>query len=249
MTNDLRPIAAAFLLICVSGSVALAQVHETERVDRTIPFQGGGTLRLKNFSGDIRITGSDTGEVAIHAVRRATRARLDRIKLTIETTGSTIDINANDRAERRDDRDNVVETSFEIRVPRSISLDVHSFSSTIAVDDVEGRHEIHNFSGDVRLTRIRGPVRAKTFSGRLELDAADAGHELDLDTFSGDVELVLPQNAGADIRFNSFSGDIRTSLPITLVSKSRRDVHATLNGGGSDVRVKTFSGDVRLSAP
>jgi DUF4097 and DUF4098 domain-containing protein YvlB len=246
MTNHLRPIAAAFLLVCISGSGALAQVHETEQVDRTIPFQGGGTLRLKNFSGDIRITGSDTGEVTIHAVRRAPRARLDRIKLTIETTGSTIAINANDRPDDRDDRENVVETSFEIRVPRSISLDVHSFSSTITVDDVEGRHQIHNFSGDVRLTRIRGPVRAKTFSGSLQLDAADAGHELDLDTFSGDVELVLPQNAGADIRFNSFSGDIRTSLPITLISKSRRDVHATLNGGGSDVRVKTFSGDVRL---
>ena len=246
MTKRLRPIAAAFLLICASGSSVLAQTHETEQVDRTIPFQGGGTLRLKNFSGDIRITGTDAGEVTIHAVRRATRARLDRIKLTIETSGSTIAINANDRDEDHQGRDNVVETSFEIRVPRSINLDVHSFSSTIAVDDVEGRHNVHNFSGDVRLTRIRGPVQAKTFSGTIRLDAADAGHELDLDTFSGDIELTLPQHAGADIRFNSFSGGIRTDLPITLLSKSKRDVRATLNGGGSDVRVKTFSGDVRL---
>lgn len=246
MTNHLRPIAAALLLVCVAAPGAVAQTRETEQVDRTIPFQGGGTLRLKNFSGDIRITGADAGEVTIHAVRRATRERLDRIRLTIETTGSVVSIDANDRTGRRSDRNNVVETSFEIRVPRSISLDVHAFSSTITVDDVNGRHRINNFSGDVRLTRIAGPVRAKTFSGTIQLDAADAGHDLDLDTFSGDVELVLPQNAGADIRFNSFSGDIRTDLPITLVSRSRRDLHATLNGGGSDVRVKTFSGDVRL---
>jgi DUF4097 and DUF4098 domain-containing protein YvlB len=246
MPIRLRPITAAFLLVCISASGAIAQTQETEQVDRTIPFQGGGTLRLKNFSGDIRITGTDAGEVVIHAVRRAPRARLDRIKLSIETSGSTIDINANDRPEERDDRNNVVETTFEIRVPRRISLDVHSFSSTIAVDQVEGRHSIHNFSGDVRLTRIGGPVRAKTFSGEIQLDAADAGHELDLDTFSGDVELVLPKQAGADIRFNSFSGYIRTDLPITLVSKSRRDLHALLNGGGGDIRVKTFSGDVRL---
>jgi len=259
MTISLRQIAAAALAAaalggCLSTGAAAAQTRETEQVDRTIAFQPGGTLRLKNFSGDIRITGVDAGEVTIHAVRRATRERLDRIKLTIETSGAVLTINANDRGygdDRDDDdydrdRNNVVETSFEIRLPRMTSLDVHSFSSEIVIDNVEGRHKINNFSGDLRLTRMAGPVRAKTFSGTISLDAADAGHNLDLDTFSGDVELHLPQNAGADIHFNSFSGDVRTDLPINLVSKSRRNVHATLNGGGADVRVKTFSGDVRL---
>ena len=248
MKNDFRLFIATLLLVGLPATGLFAQSRETEQVDRTIPFQGGGTLRLKNFSGDINITGTNTGEVTIHAVRRATRAKLNRIKLTIETSGSLIEINANDRPDGDDENqnDNVVETSFEIRVPRTISLDIHSFSSGITIDDVEGRHKVTNFSGDVKLTRMAGPVRAKTFSGTIHLDATDTGNDLDLDTFSGDVELTLPQNAGADIRFNSFSGDIRTDLPITLVSKSRRDMHATLNGGGSDVRVKTFSGDVRL---
>jgi DUF4097 and DUF4098 domain-containing protein YvlB len=247
MTNHFRPITAVLVLTCAIAAPAFAQSRQTERVDRTIPFQGGGTLRLKNFSGDIRITGADVGEVTVNAVRRATRERLDRIKLTIETSGALITIDANDRPERDDDRDNVVETTFDIRVPRNISLDVHSFSSAITVENVEGRHKINNFSGGVRLTRIAGPVRAKTFSGEIRLDAADSGNDLDLDTFSGDIELLLPQNAGVDIRFNSFSGDIHADMPIALVSKSRRNLHATLNGGGSDVRVKTFSGDVRLA--
>lgn len=248
MTNLLRPMCAAVGLACLAASTALAQRVETEEVNRTIPFHGGGTLRLKNFSGDVRVTGTDAGEVAIHAVRRAPRERLDRIRLTIETSGSTIAVNANDRvrSERRDDENNVVETSFDVRVPRRISLDLHAFSSTITVDDVEGRHEVQTFSGDLRLTRMRGPVRAKTFSGAIRLDAAEAGHEVDLDTFSGRVEVALPDAAGADIHFNSFSGDIHSDLPLTLVRQSRRTLHATLNGGGSGVRVKTFSGDVRL---
>jgi DUF4097 and DUF4098 domain-containing protein YvlB len=250
MTIDFRQIAATALVACLAAGGAAAQTRETEQVDRTIAFQSGGTLRLKNFSGDIRITGVDAGEVTIHAVRRAPRERLDRIKLTIETSGAQLTINANDRGGDREDderdRDNVVETSFEIRLPRMTSLDVHSFSSEIIIDNVEGRHKINNFSGDLRLTRMAGPVRAKTFSGTIHLNAADAGHDLDLDTFSGDVELQLPESAAADIHFNSFSGDVRTDLPINLVSKSRRNMHATLNGGGADVRVKTFSGDVRL---
>src|SRR5688572_27274218 len=100
MTRHLRPIAAAFLLAWIPGAVASAQTYETEEVNRTIPFHGAGTLRLKNFSGNIRITGTDAGDVTIHAVRRAPRERLDRIKLSIEATGSTIDINANNRVDR-----------------------------------------------------------------------------------------------------------------------------------------------------
>jgi DUF4097 and DUF4098 domain-containing protein YvlB len=246
MTNPLRRIAAGLTIVLCAASLASAQARETEQVDRTLPLQPGGTLKLKNFSGDIRITGADAAEVSIHAVRRATRERLNRIKLTIETIGDTVSINANDRESESDDRNNVVETSFEIRVPRKTNLDVHSFSSVITVDDVEGRHKINNFSGDLHLTRMAGPVRAKTFSGAIGLATLDSGNDLDLDTFSGDVRLTLPQNASADLRFESFSGDLRSDLPITLVSKSRKSLHATLNGGGSDVRVKTFSGDVQL---
>jgi DUF4097 and DUF4098 domain-containing protein YvlB len=245
MRHTLRRIAVVLFVACAIAPGAAAQTRETEQVDRTIPLQPGGNLRLKNFSGDIRITGADAAEVTIHAIRRATRARLNRIKLTIESIGDTVSINANDREYEEHERNNVVETTFEIRVPRKTSLDVQSFSSTITIDDVEGRHKVHNFSGDLHLTRMSGPVRAKTFSGTIGLETVDT-NDLDIDTFSGDVSLNLPQNAGADLRLESFSGDLRTDLPVTLVSKSKRNLHATLNGGGSDVRIKTFSGDVKL---
>ena len=227
MMNSLRPIAAIALAIAALATPAVAQQRETEQVDRTIPFQSGGSLRLKNFSGDIRITGADTSEVTIHAVRRATRERLDRIKLSIETSGSQIVINANDRDYHSDNEDNVVDTTFEIRVPRQTSIDVTSFSSGITVEDVDGRHNVKNFSGDVQLLNVAGPLRAKSFSGN--------------------VDLRMSSSEGADIHFTTFSGDIRTDLPVTLVSKSRKRLHATVNGGGREVTVETFSGDVRIN--
>ena len=227
MTSTLRPIAAALFALSVFAAPAAAQSRETEEVDRTVPLQPGGSLRLKNFSGDIKITGAEAAEVTIHAVRRATRSRLDRIKLSIESSGSEVVINANDRPEQDEDGDNVVETTFEIRVPRQTNVDVTSFSSGITVSDVDGRHRVNNFSGDVHLLNVSGPLRAKTFSG--------------------DVELQVPGAEGADLRFSTFSGDIDTDLPLTLISKSRKQLHATLNGGGREVHVETFSGDVRIN--
>src|SRR3954447_17033058 len=74
---------------------ARAGQKETERVDRTVQIRAGGQLKLKNFSGHVTITGSNRSDMAVHAVRRATRDRLDHIKFDIQETGSGVAIEAN----------------------------------------------------------------------------------------------------------------------------------------------------------
>ena len=63
----LAAVAAAGLAL---AAAPVAAQTETERVDRTIPFTAQGTITLKNFSGDVRITGTSEGQVVIKAVRR-----------------------------------------------------------------------------------------------------------------------------------------------------------------------------------
>ena len=90
--------------------------RDTETIDKTLPMPANGTLRLKTFSGRVKITGSSGDQLVVHAIRRATRDRLDEIKLEITQSGNTIEVDANHRlVERRND--NLVETDFEITVP------------------------------------------------------------------------------------------------------------------------------------
>src|SRR3954469_12430078 len=105
---------------------------ETERIDRTVQIRAGGQLRLQNFSGDIKITGSNRADVAVHAVRRASRERLNHIKLEIVETSSGVTIEANKKDSDVDERsNNVVETDFTIEVPADIAIDVNAFSSRV----------------------------------------------------------------------------------------------------------------------
>src|SRR5262245_1537717 len=84
---------------------------ETERVQRTVQIRSGGELRLKNFSGRITITGSSRGDMSLLAVRRASRERLDHIKLEIVETSSGVSIEANKKDPDWRERDNnVVDT-------------------------------------------------------------------------------------------------------------------------------------------
>ena len=45
--------------------------RETETVDRTLTMPAGGTLRLKTFSGRVKITGGSGDQLVVHAIRRA----------------------------------------------------------------------------------------------------------------------------------------------------------------------------------
>ncbi|HXG87547.1 MAG TPA: DUF4097 family beta strand repeat-containing protein [Vicinamibacterales bacterium] len=224
------------------------QPRETETVDRTLSLAPGGTVRLKTFSGRVNITGTSGNQVVIKAVRRATRERLQDIKLEITQNGSVIDIDANHRlVERRND--NIVETDFEIQVPSQATLDLRTFSAPVTVTGVAGDLTVDGFSSEVRLTDVTGPVRVKTFSGGVSVQARawTDGDDVNINTFSGDVTLRLPDSARGDLTFDTFSGRFNSDLPVTLSSTSKRNFRGSLNGGGtSDMRLKTFSGDVTI---
>ena len=229
MTLSTRLAVPALLgaLILTLPATARAEQKETERVDRTAQIGAGGQLRLKNFSGHVTITGTSRGDVSIHAVRRATRDRLDHIKLDIQENGGTVVVDANRKDDDWHDRnDNVVETDFDIEVPADIGVDVDVFSSDVAVKGV------------------RGPQRVKTFSGRIDLSGGEK--DIHAETFSGDIGVTLAQGMSGSVDFDSFSGSLQSDVPMTYRSTSRRRTRASIGTGGNDYYFKTFSGDVRI---
>jgi len=247
-------VAAAAAVGFIAPSVRAAD--ETEHITKTVKLDPGGTLRLKSFSGRVTITASDRTDVSIDAVRRAPRERLDNIKLDIRSESSNLVVI---EANRRDSswyefssRNNVVETDFDIKVPRRTSLDVSVFSAPVTIDGVEGSHTVHSFSSCLQLDQVAGPIKAHSFSGSIAIHARNwpPNQTIDVDTFSGNVELSVPELAQADVTFNSFSGRLSSDVPLTLRSSGRgRNVRGRLGSDGSgtgELRFKTFSGNVKI---
>jgi hypothetical protein len=243
----------ALVTLAVVGVRAAAGTYqESERVSRTVKIDPGGTVHLKSFSGRVSISGGDGNDVVIDAVRRASRDRLDRIKLDVHGGGSAVYIEAN----HHDPgwwsmRSNVVETDFDIKVPRRVDLDVNVFSAAVTVQGVEGSQRIGAFSSRISLEDVTGPVRAHTFSGSVEIQAKGwHDQDLDVDTFSGDITLRVPEDARGQLTFNSFSGRLNSDVPLTLRSGKRRSLKADLGAdasSGGTLRFKTFSGSVRIN--
>ena len=250
----MRTLAAAFAVLALAGPVHAAPgaFDDTEHFTRTLTLAPGGTLRLKNFSGHVTITGTESSEVVIDATRRGTRSQLDRIKLDVQTSGSdTVMIDAN----RRDDSwwgfrsHNVVETDFDIKVPRRTQLDLDVFSSPLTVTGVEGPHKVHGFSAPIVLNEVTGSVSAHSFSGSVTIrqKSWQPDQTIDIDTFSGGIDLRVPDSARGSVTFKSFSGHLNSEIPLTMQSSSRGVLKAELGGGGGGtLRLKTFSGSVKI---
>ena len=245
------------LALALCALVAAPAIHaaddEVEHVNRTLKMEPGGTLRLKNFSGRVTITASDRPEVVIDAVRRASRERLARIRLDIRTDGPNVvvvDANRRDRFwDELTSGKHVVETDFDIKVPRKTNLDLSVFSAPVTVEGIEGSHKVHSFSARLSLTDVVGPIRAHTFSGAVVIRETSwaSNQTIEVDTFSGNVEVHVPESARGSVSFNSFSGRLNSEMPLTLHTSSRRSLRADLGGGGDGrLRFKTFSGSVRI---
>jgi DUF4097 and DUF4098 domain-containing protein YvlB len=232
---------------------------ETETVTKTVPLPASGSVRLHTFSGYVHITGTSGRDVSIKAVRRAKREVLDHVHLTIDSSGSTVTIDANDKDRdwsRNHNDDQVVHTDFDIEMPASASLDVNGFSSPVEVTNVTGGEHLETFSGRITVTGAKGSIDAHTFSADVDVDlvAAGAKPSLEAHTFSGSIRTKLADAAKADVQFNSFSGQFNSDLPLTMRAWRRGRVEGRVGSGsdsssssdGAALRFETFSGDVRI---
>jgi DUF4097 and DUF4098 domain-containing protein YvlB len=243
-----RVLLPALLVCCLLP--VLASADETERVHKVVPLGAGGLLKLNTFSGSVRVTGAEVNQVTIDAVRRADRDRLDHIKLDIQVSGNAVTIDANKKDSGWQERNNnVVETDFEIQVPRDTRLDIHSFSSPVTIAGVRAPQVLKTFSGRIEVQDAPGEIKAKTFSAGVDLRYAAGVSEpsLEAETFSGAIDLKMTDATRAKVEFNTFSGDMTSDLPLTLQKQSRKHLIGDIGGGGSAaIHLKTFSGSVRI---
>ena len=245
-------VAVAATMAVLYVPTAAAAQTQTETINKTVPLPSHGTLRIRNFSGAVRITPASGNDIVIKAVREAERDRLNHIKLDIQTSGDTVTIEANKRDDNwRDDHDNVVKTTFDIQVPAAAILDIHTFSSDLDIRGINGDQKLETFSGEIQVDGAKGSLDAKTFSGKIRanLTAAGSSPNLTAKTFSGGIEVRLADNAKGQVSFNSFSGELTSDIPLTVRSFGRHDRSGELPGGadGSTLKFHTFSGDVKVT--
>ncbi|HET7695935.1 MAG TPA: DUF4097 family beta strand repeat-containing protein [Vicinamibacterales bacterium] len=237
----------------------LVQVEVTERAGRTdvrtrYPSDAGRNNR-RNFSVS----------VAYNVTAPAgTRLSIESISGNVKIADIKGDVSANT-------------VSGDVRISGAARISAaKSISGTVEITDAQtdGALESGSVSGDVILRRVTARrVEASTVSGSIKLeelqcDRVDAsstsgsvvfagalarGGRYELNSFSGEIRLMLSGNTGFEIDANSFSGNIvHTDLQITIRgggegNRRRRELSGTFGDGSAMLDLTTFSGSIVLS--
>ena len=224
----MRKLVLAFAVLALARRPSRrGALDETEHVSRTVKLDPGGTLRLKSFSGRVTITASDRPEVVIDAVRRAlARAGWTDIKLDIHTDGSNVvvvDANRRDRSWFEFiGSNNVVDTDFDIKVPRRTNLDVVGIQRAgDASMASKGRTSVHGFSSRLSLDDVGRPDQGAHLQriGRDSRESRGSRTRRSTSTPSAATSsCTCPKAPRGSVTFNSFSGHLNSEMPLTLQS-------------------------------
>jgi hypothetical protein len=254
-------LGAALGTVCALLVLALgahASDHRgalTEEFHQTYALTPDGRIELDNINGAVHISTWDRNEVKVDAVKYAdTKERLDEARIEIDNGKDYVSIRTRYR-----DRDNTwnwgshnnpAGVEYTLTVPRAASLDeiklingsldVAGMSGEVRASCINGRLEAHDLSGRARLSTVNGRLNAH-FS---ELD----GHELELNSVNGAVELTIPSDSKAEVEASTVSGGIENDFGLH-VNHHRfvgHDLRGELGSGGTHIRLQNVNGRIEI---
>lgn len=125
------------------------------------------------------------------------------------------------------------------------SLDLETVSGAITGTKLNvALIDIETVSGAISLAGQIGQGSVDTTSGDVTLSSDFPFESLDLETVSGDITLVCPQNDGCRIAFETVSGDIQSDLPF-----KKNGNNYTFDSGKFVYNFESASGDLIIREP
>lgn len=241
-----RVIFRLALLCCgiVFAGTAMAQDFQ-----KTYRIAQGGSINIRNVSGNIEVAGYDGDGVTVSAFKEG-RDR-DMVEVEDLSSANRVDI----EARFPDGCHNCnVDVRFEVRVPRNVSYNfdqVSTASGNIDVKGVRGQIRVSTASGDVQVRDVSGEVNARSASGDVdvEINNLEGTGDMKFASASGDVHVRLPANLDADVRMSTISGSVETDFPIEVRHPRYgpgSNARGQLGAGSRSLQITSASGDVSL---
>ncbi len=239
---------------CSSNNWSSDRVSFNELRETTVASIG--TLNVDGRqNGGISVKGEERSDILIRACVQAWGKTDEEAKSL--AFGVRIDTGATIKADNPAG-DNNWSVSYEIRVPRSTSLNLTAHNGGISVSGAEGTISFDTSNGGVNLNGVAGTVKGKTTNGGINVTLVGnswKGSGLDVQTTNGGINVSVPDHFAAHVEAGTtnggFSSDFASLQPEKSADGHRSrstKVSTDLNGGGPTVRMITTNGGVRINS-
>src|SRR5262245_52414752 len=244
MSKTLFRLAAACAFLCLT----LAVTATAQDFNKTYRLGAGGSVRIGNISGDIKVTGYDGDAIIVKGFKEGR----DRNLLDFEdrSNESSVDVRARYPKHCNCNAD----IRFEVQVPRSVNYNfdsIASVSGNVEMREVTGKVHANSVSGEMRIESVSGTVSASSVSGdvKVEINRIDNADDMKFSSVSGNLSVKAPANLDANIKMSSVSGTLKTDFPIEIHKPEYgpgQSAKGSIGNGSHNLRLSTVSGNITL---
>ncbi len=223
---------------------------------RSDVFSSGGTLSIRNFDGNIEISGWKDESLQIYAEKLIPLPDKFRIELwnrdwmkrapKIEYDAFDDYVKLNTRCPDPEAENCVVD--YYLSVPQSITLrDVIARDGDVIIQDLYGEAYIDLRSGPIVVDNFSGSLIASVQEGSIQATLYDLREtdEVRLTVRQGDILLNLEADVQADLQAAAPKGNISSEFSEISAEKSGR-LTVRLGEGGTLISCTAWQGDVRI---
>lgn len=271
-------LAGFFLVLAAFSTVACDFMDEggfdemfggkefTEPFAKTLPLKAGDRFSLRNTNGLVQVTTWDRNEVEISAKKVARRREedLQRVKIEVETLGSSVRVDTIYEKYR-----NLrVHVNYEVKVPEGVILEAirttngdieltgrfadvkaGTTNGDIRMEGGEGRIELGTTNGTIRARNLRGAIDAGTTNGSIHLELDEVKSDIQASTTNGSVNLKLGGAVNAELRARTTNGGLTVDFPVTIQGtiSSRHRIEGRIGTGGPMIDLHTTNGAIRVN--
>ena len=256
---------SVFVALSVSLAAAPA-VAQKQTEQNAFTWSGripsGHWIRVRNLSGEIDVTSSNSDRVEVTATKQWRRSDPQSVRFEVRkfgANGEDVVICAiwSDRTDCDESgynthngvRNNDVSVQFRVMVPRGVKVGVSSVNGAVSVEGATSEVEATTVNGEVEATSSGGPVSAQTVNGSVtaRMGRFDNDEDLDFSTVNGTVVVEFTGDLDADIELSTVNGRFQTDYPVTINGRlDPRHLRARLGRGGRRIRLSTVNGNVEL---
>jgi hypothetical protein len=253
---------ASFSVACLAIAAALSAATPSKEFRRTVPLGTSGRVELRSERGTARIMPWDRHEVEVVATIQAQPESLDpeesvrRTQIRFDATPESVFIQT-DFGDRLSDgrwfwdgRNPVPLVHYEIKVPRTVDLELNDNRSEIEIGDLLGRLRLHMDRTEVHIVSFNGALNVDADRGSIRIDRLLLADRGEFRTDRTEVELGVSSTHGMtlDLDLDRVSPDVDSGLLTGLMAEEHRHLsyRGSIGRGGPTLHYTADRGSLRL---
>ena len=156
-------------------------------------------------------------------------------------------------------------THYRIMIPRTARVQVDDYKSKIRIEniaapvsvdtykgtlhasDIDGRFMLDTYKGEFAVKGLSGGLKLTTYKGEGSVEFTRFADHASIDTYKGNVGLLLPADARFDIDADiGRRGNLHTDIAMPTGVKDENRIRGKVNGGGPLLAIETYKGNFEI---